>query len=195
MSLLKLSNIFNLIAQQSKLNSELQGYHLGTGIDEINGNAENNFNPSNQDGNKFPFLLCTLPDGNWLPSESPNKNYVCDLYFYDLQWRDNDSISSIREETDLVKMSKLEAIANNFVENLWRVGMLGIDDFYFSLGTVEFSTGTNLQNNRLLCFNARFTISPASYLCRTWSFDTALIPADYDTADLGVVDFETIIPA
>ena len=194
MSLLKLSNIFNLITQQSKLNSELQGYHLGNGIDEINSNAENNFNPSNQDGNKFPFLLCTLPDGNWLPSESPNKNYICDLYFYDLQWRDNDR-SQIREETDLVKMAKLEKVANNFVENLWRVGMLGINDFYFSLGTVEFSTGTNLQNNRLLCFNARFTISPASYLCRTWSFDTALIPADYDTADLGVVDFETIIPA
>lgn len=194
MSLLKLTNTLNLIANQSQQNNELQGYHLGNSLNEINYNAENNYNPHNQDGSKFPFLLALMPDGSWDVAKAAFKNYVVQLYFYDLQWRDNDAIPSTRNETDIVKMNNLEKVASNFIQNLYTVGNLGTLGFRFGFSEVVFETATNLENDRLLGYSARFTITPFQYQCPTWAFDVADIPADYDLTDIGSVDFETIIP-
>jgi len=113
MSILTLSNIFNLLADQSKAAGDLQGYHMGNQLGETNQNHDNNQNVGNEYGNKYPYLLVLIPDGDFEAPKAQQINYAFDLYFEDLQWRDNDGQVDGRDMTDVVKLDNLIRIARN----------------------------------------------------------------------------------
>jgi hypothetical protein len=192
MSILKLSNLFNLIAQQSQLNGELQGYHCGVESD-INRNPENNTNVANEYGNTFPYLLFIYPEGSFNLQLSQTKTrYAVTLHFYDTQWRDNDGIPDGRNDTDVLRLSALERITRNFMANLYNLGS-GFNNMKWTFGEANFQTATNMHNDRLLCIQVGFFVEML-YECETWEFDPTLVSSDYDLTEINAIDYETVIP-
>lgn len=192
MSILKLANTFNLLAQQSQLNGELQGYHFGTAPD-INRNVENNLNPNNEYGNKFPYLLALYPEFVWNAQQPPQTNYQTTLYFYDTQWRENDGTPDPRDTTDALKLNLLEKIARNFITNLYNVGLSGVLGFKFGFTEVQGRTAEMQENDRLICVQVGLNIVMNYTNCPTWSFNMEAIDPSYELADLDTIDFETVL--
>lgn len=196
MSILKLANAFNLLAQQSQANGGLNGYHMGAGVSESNYNHENNFNIENLDGDQYPFLLAILPDGDFNPKQNNAINYTFDLYFYDTQWRDNEGTPDQRGTTDVLKLSNLEAVAHEFVRNFYNIGANKLlNGVAFSITNAPFKTATMATTNRHLVYNVTLSVAFTSYECPTWNFLAANVPPDYDLTDINTVDYEAIKPA
>ena len=196
MSIIALSNIFNLVAQQSGANDGIQHYKMGEQPD-VNTSRENNTNPFNLEASSFPMLLFIIPEGRFTPSALQNHTFAATLYFYDLMHRDNDGTPSVRNFTDGLKLSNLLETAKDFFVNLKNFTASPIvsngKSYRLSFGEVIYRTAFNVHTDDLMAVECGVNIV-FGMECPAWDFSTALISPDYDLNDLFTTDFETVIP-
>lgn len=180
MDLVKVSNIFNSIAQ---LLTNVRFYHCGL-FEDINRNPENNFNPNNSTGVEYPALLFVLPSGTIdLSTENTGRrNYEnimqCDLVFYDLMHYKNDSGNDTRTVPEIFRDLHREAI--NFFVALGKAGKdrALIPRGNFEVGQQTYEMIPYQHHERLACIRYTFALTFLDE-CETETPDLSTLPAPY----------------
>lgn len=127
MTITKLDNIFNLIAQAMP---EVQFYHMGFMLDINDSDFRNNFNAPTGAANevltrKMPAVYFTPPSGQFragLKKDNSKNDYQVELYFVDLQRRGNQGQQTGQNLSE--QWTELQGIAERFLSafNLVAIG-------------------------------------------------------------------------
>ena len=146
MTITKLDNIFNLIAQAMP---ELKFYHMGFLLDINDCDFRNNFNAPTGAANEvltrqMPAVYFTPPNGQFKAGlkKDPSKNqYQIELYFVDLQRRGNEGQQTGQNLSE--QCTELQGIAERFL-NVFQLVLKGgryarpIDIFNFDMNAYSF---------------------------------------------------------
>lgn len=182
MNIVQLSNYFNLIAQQVGF----LGYHYGFESDMYR-NVQNNTNPQNSIGNRYPFVLFEHPTWSTTFLRAPTTRYSCRVNFFGLQHYNNDA--SINVAQTIEQENALRLLALDFIEGVKQVG---IDQgFAIETSTVNFDSQEAQLADRLIQIVATFNIQTREE-CSTFVFDPALVLAPYSYPTSDSVDFEKL---
>lgn len=185
MTIVSLSNFFNMIAQQLGL----KNYHFGIGSD-INRNVDNNFNVGNSNGREYPSILFIPPSGSYLAKRN-DLTYEVQLMFCDLQYYNNDSSTNQRQMVEV--FADLEQIVVNFFKNaevevksLSRQDKITFSDI--ATDYIPFAA-----NDRLCCIQCSFSVSGLAS-CEDIITDIATLAPTYESQPIGGEDYEKIKP-
>lgn len=152
MTLVELSNIFNIIAQGMP---ELNNYHFGF-LSDIDINIKNNFNPSPKCQTPYPLALFEPPSGTYDPQKSQSTRIV-DLWIVDRQQGDKNGTTC---QTLVEKMSFIEGIGNSFLRSL---KFAQIDGACLKVSLKNAVAGTELDGyqfkDRLVTYKMTFSIN------------------------------------
>ncbi len=162
MTLTKLDNIFNLIAQALP---ELKFYHFGWLQDVNDNNFINNFNPPSTDPNGinqrlFPALYFLPPEGEFEANfkKNPSSNlYNIQLVFTDLEKRTNDGTPTGKNNSEYY--TELQDIAERFLTLFGEVlkrGRKGTPPFKFKY---EFNSNFAKEKLVYLMYSFQFPLS------------------------------------
>jgi hypothetical protein len=192
MDIVRLSNIFNAI---SVLHPNINYYHCGIHSKVNQSGIPNNFDPLNEVGVQYPFLLFPYPALTASKNASTQKlttTMTLELNLYDTMFYNNDSTSNTRTEVEI--MRDLDTIANDVLAGFKiaaarEVGANGCRWIQVNDGT-GFEYIPYAHNNRLACIRMFITVVFATP-CSTVVFDfdslapTTPVPTeDYDYEDL-----------
>lgn len=164
MTLTKLDNIFNLIAQALP---ELKFYHFGWLQDVNDNNFINNFNPPSTDPNGinqrlFPALYFLPPEGEFEANfkKNPSRNlYNIQLVFTDLEKRTNDGTPTGKNNSEYY--TELQDIAERFLTVFGEIlikskGKKGVPPFQFKY---EFNSNFAKEKLVYLMYSFQFPLS------------------------------------
>lgn len=155
MTLIELSNIFNLVTQNIE---GLTSYHFGF-PDDLNQTILNNYNPSIDYLEVYPCVLCEPPSGDY-DTKGCKVNRTITLLFVDLQQSNKDgAICSTLLET----MSNLEGLGIAFLRTLKSLKING-QYLKLSLRNGSASTALNAYQFDDLLVTYSITISIASLM-------------------------------
>ncbi len=162
MTLTKLDNIFNLIAQALP---ELKFYHFGWLQDVNDNNFVNNFNTPSTDPNGinqrlFPALYFLPPEGEFEANfkKNPSRNlYNIQLVFTDLEKRTNDGTPTGKNNSEYY--TELQDIAERFLTvfgEILKRGRKGVPPFQFKY---EFNSNFAKEKLVYLMYSFQFPLS------------------------------------
>jgi len=180
------SNICNLLAQQIGF----LGYHRGYESD-MNRNVDNNANPQNKMGNRYPYVLLEPIPSTIQFSNCLRGVHDIRLNFYDLQYRNNQG--QTLTDTTLEQTQSLLDKAKAFVYLLSSLGKMYQYGIGIETQTVQFETMEMQHNDRLIQVVATFRAT-WNEECPTETFNPALIPTSYEWPVSLEVDYETLKP-
>jgi len=186
MNIIQFSNYCNLIAQQSGF----LGYHYGY-ESEINRNVDNNTNPNNAIGNRFPFVLLEPISGSMTFLKAIDSTNEIRLNFFALQHYNNDG--TINQAQSIQQMQSLLDSAKQFIYMLFNVAKTPPSTFGIVAATVRFETMESQHNDRLLQVVANLTISWKEE-CPDLEFDPAAVAAPFEFPPSDAIDYETLKP-
>lgn len=182
MNIVQLSNYFNLIAQQVGF----LGYHYGYESDMYR-NVQNNTNPQNSVGNRYPYVLFEPPTWTSTVQKATTTRYGCRLNFFGTQHYNNDG--SINTDQAIEQVNALRILVLDFIEGVKQVGIL--QGFAIEALTVNFDVQEMQTADRLIQIVATFGLQ-AKETCSTFVFNPALVIAPYAYPPSDSVDYEKL---
>lgn len=184
MTTVQLSNLFNLIVQNS---SDFRFYHFGWPND-LNHNTQNNFDADGKTGDMYPYLLFIPPTiSNRVQENGTQSIYrtfncefiLTDTYGYNQQQLD------LKTDTTVEVLSKLEQAARNFTNYVRQYSdytetQFAISDAQIDLDPYRFTAQTrSIRLKFSLYFNEACPVS---------NLDLSFLPNDFN--NLADVDIE-----
>jgi hypothetical protein len=172
MDIVRLSNIFNAISQ---LHPNINYYHCGLHSKVNQNGIPNNFDPLNEVGVMYPFLMFPYPAITATKQAQTQKlqtTMTIEIDLYDSMFYNNDSKNNTRTEVEI--MRDLDTIANDVLAGFKiaarrEVGSNGCQWIQVNEGT-GFEYIPFAHNNRLACIRMFITVIFATP-CSTVEFD------------------------
>lgn len=181
MNILKISNIFNLLVQNSDF---FQSYHFGYHSD-INASIPNNFDNAGEAGKMFPHVTWVAPVEGKIKMRGNGGEDQVDvmLLFYDLQDYRNDGEPRTIEHTLAWQWSILKARAMEFVHGLNLSREVRVLD-----SEIRWFTDSNAHIDRLICVGLEFKLT-YPYGCCDYEAQAPPLSAQY-LQPSGEIDLE-----
>lgn len=166
MTITKLDNIFNLIAQAMP---EVQFYHMGFMLDINDSDFRNNFNAPTGAANevltrKMPAIYFTPPNGKFdagLKKDVSKNEYQIELYFVDLQRRGNEGQQTGQNLSE--QWTELQRIAERFLSAFNLVAKDG--RFFTPTSNFNFDMNAYSFKEKLVWIKYRFALPLAGGVC------------------------------
>lgn len=180
MNLTRISNLFNLLVQESDY---FKSYHFGYHSD-IQVNTPNIFNENGNIAKPFPHVAWVGPVEGGLDLGKMMVETQVQIYFYGTQDYDETNNPTSAARTLLVQWNELMTRGVEFIHAVNKMRGYSVKD-----NRVEWASDANVHIDRCLCFEARFTLLTA-YTCATYNSDPPLIDSLPETVE-AVNDLET----
>lgn len=183
MNLIRISNLFNLLVQESEF---FRAYHFGYQVG-LAANVQNNFNVHGNTGIDFPLVLWAAPVEGELMLRDRWDTLDIELFFYHLQGYGNDGEPTGLERTYLVQWDELKKRAVEFIHAIH-----SRREYKVKEGRVRYFTDQGQGIQSLICVGMTFSLFDP-YACEDYESQSPPLGASIgqqinSTDDLEVPD-------